>query len=264
MISLTKGSYLDRIGRLAEDGNIIVSSSLYFGDIAQDRMHCHENTHLSFVITGGYRELRKNSDRDILPGDISFYYAGEYHQSNGTKDFSKNINLEIGHSFFSENLLQEGNADLALKNNPDAKFLLLSIYKELLADDIHSSSSIRMMVHNLLNTSKPTHKRETPCWIKTIRDCLNDRWDEWVTLEELSLLINKHPVTVSRQFHDYFSCTLGEYSRKLKIERSLRLLKDPSYSIINIAHRCGFADHTHYTRNFKRLTGFLPGQDQKL
>jgi AraC family transcriptional regulator len=51
--------------------------------------------------------------------------------------------------------------------------------------------------------------------------------------------------------------------RKLKIERSLEMLKTPGIRLTDVAYDCGFFDQSHFTRTFKQLTGLLPAQYQK-
>jgi AraC family transcriptional regulator len=52
--------------------------------------------------------------------------------------------------------------------------------------------------------------------------------------------------------------------RRLKIEKSLYLLKDSSFSLTEIAAECGFSDQSHFIRTFKQLTGFLPNSYKKI
>ncbi len=63
----------------------------------------------------------------------------------------------------------------------------------------------------------------------------------------MATIIGVHPVTISKYFPRYFSCTLGEYMRKLKIEKSLSLIKSPGNSLTNVAYACGFFDQSHFT-----------------
>jgi AraC family transcriptional regulator len=82
-------------------------------------------------------------------------------------------------------------------------------------------------------------------------------------LQEIALIIGVHPVTISKFFRKYFSCTLGEYQRKIKIEKSIQLIKESKLSLTEIAFLCGFTDQSHFTRNFKNMTGFLPKKFQQ-
>ena len=103
-----------------------------------------------------------------------------------------------------------------------------------------------------------------PDWVIKVREFLHDNWDKPISLWELSLVAGVHPITISKHFPFYFSCTLGEYLRSLKIEKALGLIKSTRRSLLDIAMECGFADQSHFTRVFKLMTGFLPNDFRKL
>ena len=50
---------------------------------------------------------------------------------------------------------------------------------------------------------------------------------------------------------------LGHVARR-RIERARELLRGGDHSVAEVAGRVGFADHSHFTRTFKRLTGVAP------
>ncbi|HTY57306.1 MAG TPA: AraC family transcriptional regulator, partial [Bacteroidota bacterium] len=102
-----------------------------------------------------------------------------------------------------------------------------------------------------------------PPWVHRLKEILHDTSGEPLTLQALSTLLGIHPVHISRAFPEYFSCSFGEYLRRLRVERSLRLLSDTSLSLSAIAAECGFADQSHFTRCFKEMNGILPSEYRK-
>jgi AraC family transcriptional regulator len=104
----------------------------------------------------------------------------------------------------------------------------------------------------------------SPVWIKSIKEILHDRWNESISLQELAHSLGLHPVTVSKHFPRYFNCTLGEYMRKIKIEKAIAQISKDEFSLTQVAHNCGFFDQSHFIRAFKQATGFLPGAYKKL
>ena len=103
-----------------------------------------------------------------------------------------------------------------------------------------------------------------PQWARLLRSILNDRWNENILLHELASLVQVHPVTISKFFPKYFRCTLGEYVRKLRIEKATTLILKSQLSLTDIAHQCGFFDQSHFIRVFKQTTGFLPNTYKKI
>jgi AraC family transcriptional regulator len=132
-----------------------------------------------------------------------------------------------------------------------------------------SGESIRMLLLYLLEgpnrvSKKGSANKAHPGWVGKIREYIQDRWNEPVTLQDLSLAAGVHPITISKHFPRYFTCTLGEHLRRIKIEKALALVKSTSRSLTEIAFECGFADQSHFIRVFKVLTGFIPNDFRKL
>ena len=131
------------------------------------------------------------------------------------------------------------------------------------------AESIHLLLLDVLASPERLYKKESghkpvPGWIGKVREYLADRWNETVSLQELSRASGVHPITISKHFPRYFSCTLGEYLRRLKIEKALALVKSSNRSLMEIAFECGFADQSHFIRVFKGLTGFIPNDFRKL
>ena len=71
----------------------------------------------------------------------------------------------------------------------------------------------------------------------------------YVSQWHLSKLINRH---TGQSFFDL----LG----KMRIERALPLLADPSMRIHAIAEQVGYSDVAHFSKTFKKIVGKTPGE----
>jgi AraC family transcriptional regulator len=121
-----------------------------------------------------------------------------------------------------------------------------------------------MLLLDFLHRAEKWRREEAiPAWMKCVHEVMNDRWADTLSLKELSEAAGVHPVTVSHYFPRYFSCTLGAYMRKLKVEKALELLKSGG-GLTETAYACGFFDQSHFIKTFRELTGYLPAQYQKL
>ena len=96
-------------------------------------------------------------------------------------------------------------------------------------------------------------------WIQALKDLLNDRWDEFPSLNDLSTELKVHPITISKYFAKENGMTLSEYMRKIKVNRAVGLLMNSSSSLAEIAFTCGFSDQSHMSRLVKNYTGYTPG-----
>lgn len=258
MRHLKTGKYLGQVQRTWNAGGILISEAAYPTRVFEG-WHYHENHHISFIVQGGNREQRKGREAEVLPGEIISYRSGELHRNSNTHVQSRNINLEIENSFFAQYGLEEDAFDNVHLNQGDAKFAVLKIYRECLSGN---STAIHSLLLGLLDAKEPA-PGNTPPWVITLREVLHGRWNENMTLRELALLLQVHPVTISKFFPRYFHCTLGEYTRKIRVEKAIGLVAS-GLPLTAIAHECGFYDQSHFIRAFKEMTGFLPGGYKKM
>ena len=257
MFSLSKGKFTGKIVDKLNVGGVIINSASYAIDETNPGLHYHESPHLCFLLHGNVETFKPDSS-DRNTNDINFYHAGEVHSAVSNSLISKSVNIEFGESFLEKYNFSESHIEKAMNDNLDTKFLMLKIQQEVLLRDNSSKASIETLLLNFLNYTNKTNKTREPRWINDLHHFLNDNWNQHLTLKELSNATGVHPVTISKHFRKYFSCTLGDYMRKLKIDKSISLIRNSKTSLTEIAIHCGFSDHSHFTRNFKQLTGFLP------
>ena len=242
MQELQQGVYSGNVTMARGKDGFVACVTAYNEDNFNNSLHYHVNAHFCFALEGGCVERKKDS-YEINPGNIVYYGAGEQHQVVKIAKSTRRVNLEIDQSFFHRFNIPDELARRAVTTNPDAKFLMVKMYLELLANDSFSEVSIQMLLLQLISRIKKAgDETRQPNWVKTVRSFLHDNDDGPITLADLSFISNMHPVTISKQFPRYFSCTVGEYKRKLKIEKALSLVKSRPVSLTDVAYECGFFD----------------------
>lgn len=261
-LALNRGRYKREVVSLPRIGSCLYLNT-HLETAATDLLHYHDTAHLSFILKGGAIDKRKNFIDERISGELMFFRAGEPHQTIYKGFPVRNINIELKADFFVENQIDENDLGDSFINIPNAKFSMLKIYKELLANDEFSDSSIEMLLLNLLDYSD-LPKKSRPVWLNKIVELLHDNWNKEISVNDLANLTNVHPKTISKYFPRYFNCTLGEYRRNLKVEKALSLIKSSKLSLTEIAYECGFYDQSHFTGIFKQLTGLQPKQFKKL
>ncbi|MEM6379354.1 MAG: helix-turn-helix transcriptional regulator, partial [Bacteroidota bacterium] len=101
-------------------------------------------------------------------------------------------------------------------------------------------------------------------WIPKLKDLLNDRWNEFIALDELARELQVHPVTISKYFAKHTGLTLSEYMRKIKVKRAVNLLMNSAKPLVDIAFNCGFSDQSHMNRLVRYYTGYTPSTIRSL
>lgn len=91
-----------------------------------------------------------------------------------------------------------------------------------------------------------------------LRELLDARLLDGVSLEEASGLLHAHPAHLVRAFTSAYGIAPHQYLTSRRLERARRLLLD-GMRPAQAAAEAGFYDQSHLNRHFKRLTGTTPG-----
>ena len=79
-----------------------------------------------------------------------------------------------------------------------------------------------------------------------------------LSLARIAAEAGVHPVHLARQFRAAHGCTVGEYIRMIRVAFARNQLTASDQPIAHIAIDAGFADQSHLSKAFKRITGETP------
>ncbi|MBW7673963.1 helix-turn-helix domain-containing protein [Chryseobacterium chendengshani] len=230
--------------------------------------HYHENAYFTFILQGNVIEGNKKEIYSCSAGDLLFHNWQEPHYNIKPEGFTRGFHIEIEKNWFDELDFSTSNLQGSMKIvNLDLKFLLHQIFRETKADDLTSQLSIQSLLLEILSEmlqEDKTQSHKNPVWVSEINQILNDQFSDHLTLNYLAKIIDIHPVHLSRDFSKYFNSGLGEYIRKLKVQKSLQLISQKKQDLTTIAFDCGFSDQSHFTRCFKEINGITPSQYRKI
>ena len=242
---------------------LTVGITVYDEHRLDDSRHSHANPTFCFLLSGSGIERRSKDFYGRGPCDLRFYWADEPHQSCIKHFPAKCLNLDLDRKMLRKYDISENALENVVDTKRDAKFLMLKIHYELLANDIYSASAIKMHFMEMVSSDN-LHHRGKPDWVNKAGDILQDKWNQHITLDEMSSELGLHPVTISKGFRQHFHCSFGEFRRKIKIDRSLELIKTSGLSLTDIAFLSGFSDQSHFVRNFRKMVGFRPKDFKRL
>ena len=264
MLALRSGETTGRIVRSCAFNGVIVSTTRSAPSTRAPDPHYHESAHLCLIVHGTDVETRSGRSYRRQPGDLHFYHAGESHASTVCSKRLTSALVEFGECFLSRYQLTEDQLARAVHENSFAPFLVLQLQHELLQNDVHTPLGLDALSLELVNYSRERFELVTPPWVSTVAQMLKDHVHAPLGLGELAAACGVHPVTISRQFRRYFSCSLSEYRRRIMVRRSLQLVDDASSTLRDVAFACGFADQSHFIRAFRRVTHFSPSEYRHL
>jgi AraC-like DNA-binding protein len=116
----------------------------------------------------------------------------------------------------------------------------------------------RLRAHLRPPTAVRTPRRD-PVLARRLRDLLDARVAEGVTLEEAARVLQAHPAHLVRAFSGAYGIAPHQYLMSRRVDRARRLLL-AGRSPADVAGATGFYDQAHLTRHFKRLVGVTPGR----
>lgn len=100
---------------------------------------------------------------------------------------------------------------------------------------------------------------DIPKWVPDVCRALS-RTNGRISTSELARGAGRHPVSLARDFRRALGIGLQEYGRRLRLERSIEMLARAEPGLSTIALETGFADQSHFTRDFVRRFGVSPGR----
>jgi AraC family transcriptional regulator len=222
--------------------------------------HSHETANVIYTISGTHWSSYSRGGDACPPGSVRFLPAGEPHENYFPVD-SRCLGIEVRQSIFD--LADEHGGAKCVPGEigrSSAAGLGHWLYREFRRADDLSALAIESAALELVLSGRPERHGRMPAWLLRIREMLHEQTGTRVTLAELSREVGRHPVQISRQFHQYFGCTISEYVRRVRIARAQSLLARGQASVAEIALACGFCDQSHFTTAFRRLSGVPPRQ----
>lgn len=91
------------------------------------------------------------------------------------------------------------------------------------------------------------------------KELLNAHLDGDVTVAVLAQECGLSARHFARAFRQTLGVTPYQWLMRRRVEQAKTLLSDRTLTLLDIAQACGFADQSHFTRAYTRLTGTPPG-----
>jgi AraC family transcriptional regulator len=261
MVKLEPGKYYGNLIKKAFLKGLYLSETSYYKDTVLP-VHEHKNIFFCFVLIGKYSENYENKKRFCETGTLIFHPRYERHSDLFGQNDAKCFNIEIEDSWFKDLSYRKDYLERSFHlETGEYPGMFYKIYKNFVEFDEVSELAIHGILLNLiaeLIRIENQTKKTIPSWLIRIKEKLHDCQSEKLNLIQLSRIADVHPVHLARTFKIYFKCTPGDYLRKIRIDKSISLLRKEKISLSEISLECGFSDQSHFSKIFKKHTGFSP------
>jgi len=230
--------------------------------------HSHEHGYFCLIRRGSYVENYSRRVRVCGPRMLVFHPPGEAHSETFGEEPVASFNVELGAEWLGRVRELGGAFDQPAEFRAgSASALGLRLFQEFVSsDDADSDLSIESITLEILATyiSKPpgaAYSRK-PQWLTAATEALDSCRDQPLSLRDLAAAAGVHPIYLAAMFRQFHGCSVGQYSRRRRIEHARKLLANPKVPLAQIALETGFSDQSHFSRTYKRFTGRTPSQDR--
>lgn len=227
--------------------------------------HSHEQAVFCVGLTGMCSEVFAGKVRQYEAATVEFLPAHQCHSLDFPSADTRAFSIDVAGCWidrareFSLKLNESVHA-----HGDELSVLMMRIYGEFRRPDDASSLAIQGLTMELLaavsrvrsNLSVRRRQRRLAWAAEFLRESFTER----VTLAQVASAACVHPVYLAREFRRFHGCTIGEYVRRLRVERACRQLRSSDESLATIAAGAGFSDQSHFSRTFKRFMGMTPAQ----
>ncbi len=209
-------------------------------------LHEHDTPYATVVVRGGYEETSGAKSLHCVAGSIVVHPAGERHADRFAGPTTC-LNIHGGH--FGESRVISA---------PVAASIASKLRREFLRPDDVSPQIVEALMLELAALSRRDRIDDrAPAWLREVRRRVESGFEEPLTVSSLALEAGVHPTHLARTFRQHYAMTVGEMVRERRIGHAKKQLA-AGRSPCEIASEIGFADQSHFTRVFRRVTGTTP------
>jgi len=228
--------------------------------------HSHELPFFGIVMAGQYGERYGRQQTFFSPFTIMFRPAGVPHQDEIGPRGVRFFEIELRQNWRKKLEDCSGTLNHAYDDRAGGQVLWLGMKLYL---ELHSGVADEMATESLLSEllacvgctrERLQGKDGRPLWLGRVVDKINADYSDRLTLDQLSAEAGVHPVHLSRVFRRWNGQGIGEYVHRLRIRVACEQMLRSDMPMAEIGLAAGFADQSHFTRSFRRVTGMSPAR----
>ncbi len=224
--------------------------------------HAHAPASLTCVLRGSFEESFPAATFECGAHSVLFKPAGAVHANRYGPTGADCLLVEL-----PESRLQFAGASFSdirhVAAGPVAA-LVEALANEIRADDGLSRLAIEGLVLELLaqvgRGAGPQLPQGRPEWLAPVLEALRTQYREPLVVADLAAKAGVHPAHLTRVFRLHAGVTPSEFVRGQRVDWARAQLLRTDASLAAIAFAAGFADQSHFTRSFARITGTPPGR----
>jgi AraC family transcriptional regulator len=224
--------------------------------------HEHSEPFFTYVLRGSYAEYASGTRRTCSAGDVIIHPPGDTHSNAVGRDGTASLNVQINPDLWDYlTSSAEVRSITGHVLSDDIQWAAIAVWREFHRDDDVSTLALTEAV--ALFCASLVDIRQRSCLpisrrLDSAAELLGDFRTRVPTLSEIACQVGVHPMHLAKLFRRRYRCSLGEFVRRRRVAWACNELANRDRTISSIAVEAGFADHAHFTRTFRRITGCTP------
>jgi AraC family transcriptional regulator len=224
-----------------------------------------DDAHFCFVLEGAIAGITAEGTVTGSAGELLFFPAGVSY----VVDFAEPTHcLTVRISPAMHGRVPMALPEMVSVQNWEAAWLVKRLQTEFASHHPAREVALEAMVMQLLaltaRAGGKARRDGEPWWLKRVRALLDDEYLSNHRLSDLASLAGVHRVHLAREFHKHYGMTIGQHVRQRRIAHACELLARTDSLLRDIAVTCRFVDQSHFSRQFKRLSGLTPAEYRDL
>jgi AraC family transcriptional regulator len=231
-------------------------------------IHAHESAYFNLLLQGEYSERIGSKE---LPFDVftSAFHPPQVDQRDQIgKSGARLFTLEVEEAALERLREIVSGPKLAPEVcNSRIRWMLSRLYFMYREADGEALLGIEELSLELLATvarAKQWKEVHRPKWLASAEEFLRAEIHRNVKLEEVAEAAGVHPIYLSRVFRRVQRQSLAAYVNQVRVQKASERMKLDATPLATIAADFGFADQSHFTRVFKKITGTTPAEFRRL
>lgn len=265
---LPRGKYWGKCQHVCQTDDIVVTETRYDSGVSIPR-HGHERAYFCLVRRGGYHETFGTRSRECAPLTFAYHPAGEIHAQRMQAQRVDSFNIEVSPTWVDRvsDITRVLREPFAVTGGPLSR-LAQRIYSASRRHDpcfgLIVEGLMLQIVAEAAGEKSRSPGRSCKSWLDRVHERLTVEFEHPPTLAEIATDAGVHPAYAATAFRHRYGCTMGEFVRRRRVDAAIQALVTSPISLAQIGLQVGFADQSHFTREFKRATGFTPAAYRRL
>lgn len=232
-----------------KDDSIYICRRNYVKKHSDMGLHDHDYLTVSLLLKGELIEHTYFGTKIIKPGNVLIKPPALVHGNIFTEDCEI---LSIKLFDFSYYNFNWTNWNILPKSG------LIKQFINVIQNENKTQSLIELKIALFSTVNKNKTTVEIPKKIKHIKSLIDIHFLEPIKISDLAKEVNLNPVYVGQAFKQFYKIDIKSYQHQLRINFAISKMFNKKHNLTKIAYTTGYADQSHFSKEFKKSTNLSP------